>query len=129
MDSVTANQLYKALTQLKGDNQMKSIIITLLLTCWTMAAHANATGTVSKLAVARSGYQVFVKISGTVEPVGCRTRTDWDYFIDLNVAGSKEILAALIAAKAAGQTVEIQSTTTCDTAGNGLEVVGYIIVF
>jgi hypothetical protein len=67
-------------------------------------------------------------MSGPVDPVSCRTRTDWDYFLDLTAQGSKEILSALLAAKAAGQTVEIQSTLTCDSGGNGLEVIGYVII-
>jgi hypothetical protein len=105
------------------------IAILLIATILTpVAVFANGTGVVKRLAVSRSGHQVLMQLQGSVDPVGCRTRTDYHYYLDLNEDGSKEILAALLAAKASGQTVVVQSTGSCDAPGNGLEVVGYVIL-
>jgi|SRR6185503_12953533 len=107
---------------------MKKLLLALSLLCCSMAVQANGTGTISKLAVSRSGYQVFVKLTVPVQQVSCRTRTDFDYYLDLTAQGSREILSALLAAKGAEQVVEVQSTGSCDAAGNFLEVIGYVII-
>jgi hypothetical protein len=106
------------------------VIISLILTCLGMSSTvtANGIGTVTALLVGRLGNQVFVKISGSVDSVRCRTRTDWHYFLDLTSPGAKEIYSALLTAKATNQNVTIQSTGTCDSTGQNLEQVAYVIL-
>jgi len=107
---------------------MKSAIGFIVAVLSSAAAYGNGTGTVTALAVGRSGYQVLVQLEGTVDPVGCRTRTDYQYYLDLSTTGAQAILAALLAAKASAQNIVVQSTGSCDTAGNGLEVIGYVVL-
>jgi len=107
---------------------LKSVIYILAFLFVSQGVLASGNGVISKLVVGRLGYQVFVKINGTVDQVACRTRTDWDYYLDLTNAGAKEILSALLAAKASKQNVWIQSTGACDSTGQGLEILSYVIL-
>ena len=73
---------------------MKKIFILTFLLVWGSticfnAYSAQGEGTIEKLLIGRLGHQVLVKISGEVGSIGCRTRTDWHYFLDLNEPASK----------------------------------------
>jgi hypothetical protein len=107
---------------------MKKLLIITLTFLFTASAFANGDGYVRSLLVGRGGNQVFVSLNGAVGGVSCRTRTDWHYFLDLNQDGADEIYSALLAAKLSQQPVYIQSQQKCDSTGQNLELLSYVIL-
>ncbi len=107
---------------------MKKIYILICLLLMPSFVLAHGIGTISSLLVGRLGYQVMVNISGSVDPVECRTRTDWQYYLDLTTPGAKEMLATLLTAKSTGQKIYVVSTGTCDSTGQGAEVISYLML-
>lgn len=106
----------------------KVIVFALALAFAAFDLHAHGFGKVQKLLVGRLGNQVLVKINGSVDPVSCRSRTEWHYFLTLGEAGSKEIYAALLTAKTTKQNVRVVSRGKCDSTGQGLELISYVIL-
>jgi len=93
-----------------------------------LIATAHGSGTVSNLLVGRLGYQVMVKINGSVGPVSCRTQNDWHYYLDMTTPGANYILSALLTAKTSGQNIYIVSQGTCDSTGQGIELISYVML-
>jgi hypothetical protein len=87
----------------------------------------NGQGTVGSILVGRLGYQVFVQIlNPTFTSYACGTPGTWHFAFSTQNPGGKDMLATVLAAKAAGISLVFVGTGTCTQDAN-LEDVSYII--
>lgn len=91
----------------------------------------NTEGTIGKVLVGRLGKEVFF---GMADPTinGCaKHHPNFQFGFLTSIPGGKEMLAAVLAAKVSGKTVEVVGTDICtdlDVPDGDIETVNYIIV-
>jgi hypothetical protein len=107
---------------------MKKILVASCLMAASLFAHAgNSEGPVSDYIMSAQGKLFFIAGAQVSRP-SCSTMGAWA--VDLagtNAAGGRGILAVIIAAKAAGKSIKVFGTGTCDVWGDR-ETVSYVQV-
>jgi hypothetical protein len=100
------------------------------LACVPAAFAGNAYGTVGNVLVGRLGNQVYVQlVNATVSGWPCASSVpNWGYAFLLDAPGGRDMLATVLAAKAAGQLLQVVGNGTC-TIDPTLENVSYVVTW
>jgi hypothetical protein len=115
---------------------MRTLLATfsLLLAVLSCPAHAgDASGKNSNMVVGRMGHQVLVHLTNvTFNNFPCNGGTPpavFQFAFSTAASGGKDMLAALLAAKAMDRTIQLVGTGTCTVVDSTMEDVMYVWLY
>jgi|SRR4051812_31301952 hypothetical protein len=109
------------------ENRLAVLMVLLSVVFTTSVFAGNGTGAVGQMVIGRMGEQVYVElVNPTLNSFPCATQHfRFQYAFLTSKPGGKEMLSALLAAKATGQPVLIVGSATC-TIDPQMEDVSYV---
>lgn len=98
------------------------ILCIVLASSTSMAAGFRVTSEIKSLFLGpQYGSKVFIEVANrptTARPPGCTDNANFDFVLDLNHEHAKEYYSALLAAYAAGKTIQLESYNDCSVYGS-----------